>query len=197
MDVAAAMLVEERRQARLGEALHWNAGARGRQPLGHMTLGARLEPSDCGFVIARASGKLWIEHRKIAFTSSGASICGRRDRPIRKKVIGHCMSVFREGFGRSNVLLRLLRAFPLLHQPARQHGRGIFLHPQVEKRADLLAEIGGMAEPREFIALQRVSRSGEKKLPRRLSFVVVHAGLLENGSRTLTLRKRQSRITTG
>ncbi len=191
------MLVEERRQARLGEALHWNAGARAREPLEHLTRGARPGLSDRGFVIARASGKLWIEHRKIAFTSSGASVCGRRDRPIRKKVIGHGMSVFRESFKRRRVFLCLLRAFPLLHQPARQHGRGIFLHPKVEKRANLLAEISSMVETREFIALQRVSRSREKKLPRRLGLVVVHAGLLESDIRTLTVRETQSSITTG
>src|SRR5260370_33178433 len=54
-----------------------------------------------------------------------------------------------------------------------------------------------MAETREFVALQRVSRSGKKKLPRRLSLVMVHGGLLESCARTLTLRKKQSRITTG
>ena len=45
-----------------------------------------------------------------------------------------------------------------------------FSHPKIEKRANLLAEIGSMAETREFITLQRVARSGEKKLPRRLGF---------------------------
>lgn len=189
MDVTAAMLVAGRQQARLCEAFNKNAGAREWKPLEHMTLGTPPGPSDRGFVSARASGKLRIERRKIAFTSSGAAVCGRRDRPIRKKVIGHGMSVFRERFAGGSVFLRLLRAFPLFHQPARQHGRGIFLHPEVEKRANFLAEIGGMAETREFIALQRVSRSREKKLPRGLGSVVVHASLLVADLRTLTLRK--------
>jgi hypothetical protein len=35
-----------------------------------------------------------------------------------------------------------------------------------------------MAETREFIALQRVARSREKKLPRGLSFEMVYVGLL-------------------
>jgi len=73
-----------------------------------------------------------------------------------------------------SVFLNLLRTLPLFHQPAREHGGGIFLDPKIEKRADLLTEIGGMAETREFITLQRVARSGEKKLPRRLGFAVVH-----------------------
>jgi len=130
--------------------------------------------NDHSSVSASASGKLRIEHRKIAFTSSRASVCGRGDRPIRKKVIGHGVSIFPERFSRGSILLRLLRTFPLFHQPASQHSGGVFLHPQVEKRSDLLAEIGGMAETREFVALQRVTRSGEKELPRGLGLVVVH-----------------------
>ena len=39
--------------------------------------------------------------------------------------------------------MNLRRAFPLLHQPARQHGRGIFLHPQVEQAGHFL----GLSEP--------------------------------------------------
>jgi len=52
--------------------------------------------------------------------------------------------------------------------------------PLVEQRADLLPEIGGMAEAREFIALQRGARSGEKELPRRLGFLAMHTVLLED-----------------
>ncbi len=187
MDRTTATLGEGRRHARLYEALSENAGAREGKPPGHMALGTPPGPSDRGFGSGIASGKLWIERRKIAITSSWAAICGRGDRPIRKKVIGHGRSVLRERFTGANVFLHLLRAFPLLHQPARQHGRGIFFHPLVEKRANLLAEIGGMTKTREFIALQRISRSREKKLPRRLCLVVGHAGLLENDAPTLTL----------
>ena len=174
MDATAAMLAEGRRQARWCEAISRNAGARVWEPLGPTTRGTLPVPGDGGLVSGKASGKLWIEHQKIAITSRWASICGRRDRPIRKKVIGHGMSVCRENFTRKRVFSHLLRAFPLLHQPARQHGRGIFLHPKVEKGANLLAQIGGMAKTREFIALQRSSRSREKKLPWRLGFVVGH-----------------------
>ena len=188
MDVTAAMLVEGRRQARLCKAFNWNAGAREWKPLGRMTMGTPPRPSGLVFVGAGAGCKLRMGRRKMAFTSRGASVCGRGGRPIRKKVIGHGMSASRERFGRGNVLLPLLRAFPLLHQPAGQHGCGILVHPKVEKRANLLAEIGGMAETGEFIALQRISRSREKKLPRRLGLVVVQRGLLINGPGTLTFR---------
>ena len=197
MGAAAAKKFGGRCQARLGEAFVGNAGATERKPLRHTTADTTPRPNDRGLVSARTSGELRIERRKIAFPSSRVSIYLRRDRQIRKKIIGRSIAVFLANFSRNGGFVDLLRAFRLLHQPAGQHGRGILLHPQVEQRADLLAEIGGMAEPRKFVALQRVSRSREKKLPRRLSLVMVHAGLQEGGSRTLTLRKKESRITRG
>ena len=164
MGAAAAKVFEGRRQAWLGEEFVKNAGATERKPLRRTTADTTPRPNDRGLVSARTSGELRIERRKIAFPSSRVSICLRRDLPIRKKIIGRSITVFRDSFSGNGGFVNLLRAFPLLHQPARQHGRGILLHPQVKQRADLLAEIGGMAEPREFIALQRVSRSREKKL---------------------------------
>jgi hypothetical protein len=184
----AARLEGRRRQARLEEAFRWDAWQSAYKPLGRMTLSMTPGPGDRCFVSGIACSKLWIPGRKKLFTSSGASICGRRDRPIRKKIIGHCVSVFWERFAGGSVFQRLWRALPLLHQPARQHGSGIFFHPKIKKRADLFAEIGGMAETREFIALERVARSGKKKLPRRLGLVVVHCGLPESDGSKLTVR---------
>ena len=112
MDVTAAMLVEGRRHARLCEAFDRNAGAREWKTLGRMTLGTPPRPSDRIFLGARAGCKVRMERRKMAFTSSGASVCGRRDRSIRKKFIGHGMSASRERPSRGTVLLPLLRAFP-------------------------------------------------------------------------------------
>ena len=168
------MDVEETGQGRFCEAFSGNVGEREWKPAAHTMLGTLPELNGRHLVSARAGGKLEIERRKIAFNSSSASVCGRRDGPIRKKIIGHGMSIFRERFRSESIFRRLLRTLPLFHQPARQHGRGIFLDPKIEKGADLLAEIGGMTETREFITLQRVARSGEKKLPRRLGFAVVH-----------------------
>ncbi len=54
-----------------------------------------------------------------------------------------------------SVLLSLRGPFPLLHQPAREDSCRIFLHPKVKKRTNFLAEVGGMAESREFVALER------------------------------------------
>ena len=168
--MTAAMLVEGRRQARLFEAFDRNAWAIEWKPPGRMTLDTPPGPSDRVFVGAKAGCKVQMERRKMAFTSSGASVCGQCDRSIRKEIIGHGMSASRKRSSRGNLLLPLLRAFPLLHQPAGQHSCGILLHPMVEKCANLLAEIGGM-----------VSRSREKKFPWRLGLVVVHTGLLING----------------
>jgi hypothetical protein len=86
MDVTAAVLVEGGRQARLCEAFDRNAGARGWKPLGRMTLGTPPGPSDLVFVSAGAGCKPRMERRKMAFTLSGASVCGRRGRAIRKKI---------------------------------------------------------------------------------------------------------------
>src|SRR6266851_374684 len=174
MDVMAGMVVEETGQTRFCEACDRDAGAGEFIRSGREMPRTLPGPNGCSSASARAGGKPWIERRKIDFTSSSASVCGRRDRPIRKNIIGHGMSVFRESFSSGRVFLGLLRSFPLLHQPARQHGGGVFFHPQVEKGANLFAEVSSMAETREFIALQRVTRSGEKKLPRGLGFVVVH-----------------------
>ena len=111
---------------------------------------------------------------------------GRRGRLIREKVIGRSTGRARAaGGGRSplrrqqglvaQVGVRLLGhhgVFAVLHQPARQHSRGILFEPGIEQLRDFLAEIGGMAEAREFVTLQGITRRGEKELPRRLGFVV-------------------------
>jgi hypothetical protein len=192
MGLMAAMLNGGRRQARLVEAFRWNAWEGEREPPGRVPPSTTPGPGDRCFVSGIASRKLRIGERKKLFTSSRTSICGRRDRPIRKKIIGHGMSVFPERFAGGNAFQHLLRPLLLFHQPARQHGCGVFLHPKIEKRADLFAEIGGMTETREFVALERVSRSREQKLPRRLGLVIVHEGLQAAGARTLTFRYLQS-----
>ncbi len=107
------------------------------------------------------------------------------------------MPAFRRGRTGASGFLRLGRAFPLLQQPAREHGCGIFLDPKVEERANFLAKIGGMTKTGEFKALQRVARGREKELPRRLSLEVVHAGLLGERLLRLTFRKIESRVLLG
>ena len=188
MSLMTARLWAGRGMARWSEASAGNAGARAGKAKG---LAARdaVPGSGAGNFPSAATGvQLRSEHLPNGFSSGGASICGRRDRPIRKKIMGHSIFVSWKRFHTGNVLLNRLGMLPLLHQPARQHGRRVFFHPKIEKRANFLAEIGGMAEPREFVALQGVSRSGKKKLPRWLCLAVVHKGLLGSNARKLTLR---------
>jgi hypothetical protein len=56
-------------------------------------------------------------------------------------------------------------AFRVVYEQASQHGRGVFGEPLVEQGENLLAEIGGVAETREFVTLQGVARSAEKEFP--------------------------------
>ena len=123
-----------------------------------------------GYVVGRRSG-------------AGAKI-GRRARLIHEKVIGHDLAVFAPGIGRRTAVavrcgrydrLALLAgrgAFALLHQPTRQHGRGVLFEPGIEQLRDLLAEIGSMAQTRKFVTLQRITGRRQKKLPGRLGFVI-------------------------
>jgi hypothetical protein len=114
---------------------------------------------------------------------AGAKI-GRRARLIREKIIGHdlrgfapgisrrtAVAVCRGGYGRLALVARS-RAFALLHQPTRQHGRGVLFEPGIEELRDLLAEIGSMAQPRKFVTLQGITGRRQKKLPGRLGFVI-------------------------
>lgn len=78
-------------------------------------------------------------------------------------------------------------AVSLLHQPAREHGGRVFIQVLIEKRADLLAEICGMAKPGEFKTLEGNPRSREKEFPRRLGPGLGHMGLLKRDDGTLTV----------
>lgn len=108
-----------------------------------------------------------------------AAICMRSGRLLREEIIGHRMRGLTVRLARrSTVIFAIRRAFALLHEPARQHGRGVFFHPGVKQLPNLLAQISGMAKSREFVALQRIAGSREQKLPRRLGFVVRQGDLL-------------------
>jgi len=94
--------------------------------------------------------------------------CGRRGRLIREKIIGHGLAapiaVYRRFF-RAGVLA-------LAHQPARQQRRCVLFQPGIQQLGDLLTEIGGMVQAREFVALQGIAGSREQELPRGLSLVI-------------------------
>src|SRR5579859_6387414 len=124
---------------------------------------------------------------------------GWRARCIREKIIGRSRSALSAGFRGSSPFVASRRvsrkigvladggALALLHQPAGQHRGAILLQPGVQQLSDLLAEIGGVAEPGKFITLQRIAGSGEQKLPGRLGFVRAHGNLQRNPC-TITLQ---------
>jgi hypothetical protein len=122
------------------------------------------------------------EPAKSSKLSRCAAIYGRRDRSIRENIIGHRMRAARRiaglRFARLRRVLNPQRAFALLHQPSREQSGGVFVQPGIEQLANFLAEIGGVAEPRKFVALKRIPRSRQKKLPWRLRFLDGHRCLL-------------------
>jgi hypothetical protein len=128
----------------------------------------------------RVGGELSNSSRKIASTSSGTTVCGRRSRPIRQNIIGRTTPVLRQRVVGVRRLHGVRRPLALLDQPAGEHGCRVFFHPLIEKRPNLLAEIGGMTKPREFVALERIARSREQELPRWLRPGTGHVGLLRN-----------------
>lgn len=158
-----------------------------------------------------SGGEASFKNLQMNHTSCGTSNFSRWGGSIRKNIIGHRMRRQRtwHGTGRATVrgtwhrngrrmpvrgeqsftrsLVRNAgRAFALLDQPAREHGASVLLDPLVEQSANLLAEIGGMAKTREFVALERIARRREKKLPRRLRVGTGHVGLLKMNACTVT-----------
>ena len=121
--------------------------------------------------------------RKINLTSCGAGAWRRRSRALRKNIIGHEMasgtSLLRKDFFRRRLFGNRRGPLALVYQQAREHGAGGFIDPLIEQRANLFAQIGGMTETGEFVALQRITRSREKELPGRLSLGTGHRRLLE------------------
>ena len=112
-------------------------------------------------------------------TNSSAAARGvLRSGTIRKQIIGRGMAVPRLRFStggngfRAAFLGRVEGLGAMLHEPASEHGGGILFEPGIEQLANLLAEIGGVAQARQLITLQRIARCGEKELPRRLGLVV-------------------------
>jgi hypothetical protein len=129
---------------------------------------------------SRASAKSGLRARLIREKIIGHGVCGLIPRfPGRRAFIGAHRS------RRAFALLARCWALALLHQPARQHGRGIFFQPGIQQLRDLLAQIGRVAKPRKLVALQGIARSRKQELPGRLGFVGAHGGL-QGGHREIT-----------
>jgi len=107
---------------------------------------------------------------------------GPRARSIHEKIIGRSMCALAScverrrslvfGCGALAGLASRRGVLALLHQPARQHGRGVFFEPGIQQLSDLLAEIGRVAQAREFVTLQRIARRRQQEFPRRFGFVI-------------------------
>jgi hypothetical protein len=103
--------------------------------------------------------------------SRSSAKIGRRARLIREKIIGHSPHGFTASIA---VFCRFFHHWVLAlpHQPARQQSRRVLLQPGIQQLRNLLSEIGGMVQAREFVALQGTAGSGEQELPRGLGFVI-------------------------
>ncbi len=105
---------------------------------------------------------------------------------IRQKIIGHNVAIGRYRFG-SGLIRRGLDvggahiALAQLQENTSDHGIGVLVDPLIKQRIDFLAEIGGVCEAREFVTVQSIGRSSEKKLPGRLGAIGGHGALRWNG----------------
>jgi hypothetical protein len=105
---------------------------------------------------------------------------GVRRASLFENIIGHRIAANWSGWRVGGGVFGAVNgAFALLDEPASEHGVGIFLEPLVEEGTDLFADVGGVAEAREFVALKRVARCGEKELPGWLGIVTGHGALRE------------------
>ncbi len=64
-------------------------------------------------------------------------------------------------------LVRFLRQFVVLAQPARQEGLGRLLDPLLEQSRNLFAQVGSMIQARKLEALKRGARGLMQVIPRR------------------------------
>lgn len=129
--------------------------------------------------------------RRADQTSGSSTGSARRNDTIPQKVIGRTTPLVFWGCGRGNSLFAEDGALALIHQPARQHGRGIFLEVLIQERPQFLAQIRRMSEAGKFIALQGIAGSGEKEFPGRLGVIGVHENLPDQ-----VLWKRRGESTT-
>jgi hypothetical protein len=115
--------------------------------------------------------------QKTGVASRGAACAGWRNRLIRQEIIGHRMRRFGQQVAGRTAVLPGHRALALLDKQARQHGVGAFFHVNVQQLTDLLPNVRNMAQPGQFVALQRRTRGREKEFPRRLGFILRQGAL--------------------
>jgi hypothetical protein len=98
---------------------------------------------------------------KIAEVSKRSVGGSRGERLIREEIIGHRMRTGL-GTGRRRIVCAGGRGtLALFHQPARERRASVFIKPLIEQRSNFLTKVSGMTETREFVGLERCSRSGQ------------------------------------
>lgn len=170
-------------EARRSDAFLRHASLARRMPWPPMPMSAPPRPMAQSVPCGESGAGLSSKTRKINLTSCGAGAWRRRSRPIRKNIIGHEMAPGAVApmkqfldYGRFR---NARQPLALLNQQARDHGARGFIDPLIEQRANLFAQIGGMTETGEFIALERVAGSREKELPWGLGLGTGHGRLLK------------------
>lgn len=121
-------------------------------------------------------GNAAMQPSKTGMASHWAAVFRRGHRRIREKVIGHGWCARTAQVVAMQSAGALHGAFALLHEPAREHGGGIFFQPLIQQGAHLLAEIGSVRQAGELVALQGVLGSRKQELPRGLSRVTGQGG---------------------
>ncbi len=138
-------------------------------------------------VLAENDRKLGLLRPAVTYRSRAGAKNGRRARRIRENIIGHGFRFFGAAApggavfaaGRRGCLAIVRgRALALLHQPAGQHGGGVFLEPGIQQLRNLLAEIGRVAQAGKLVTLQGIAGRREQKVPGRLDFAL-HRALRE------------------
>jgi hypothetical protein len=115
--------------------------------------------------------------RRAEETSGSCTDCARRSDALPQKVIGRTPPFVLGGCGRGSSLFGEDGALALIHQPACQHGRGIFLEVLIQECPQFLAQIRRVSEAGKFIALQGIAGRREKEFPGRLGVIGVHENL--------------------
>lgn len=113
--------------------------------------------------------------RSVGAGSHGGTHSGHRRHRLRVEIIGRRARTLWPRFTRARRRRCVHQLLALFHEPSCHQGSGGFLQPDIQELNDLLAKISGVAQSRQFVRLQRRTRSREQKIPRGLNFgMAVH-----------------------
>jgi len=131
-----------------------------------MRLGAHLRGAAAVHRLEANCTSALVSPQQTGSNSSTTARVRRGRRARSEKIIGRRADCIRTRISSMRHIVSTRCTVALLHQSARQHGRRVFFKLLIQQRADLLSQICSMGQPGEFIALQRIFRSGKQELPR-------------------------------